>query len=200
MPHDTANLSALIGSRICHDLISPIGAISNGLELLTLNGHTGLGPEFDLINDSCASASARIRFFRVAFGSSPVSHPMGRREVRQILADNSRGGRIECHWTPTDDIPRHEVQIAFLALLCVETALPIGGDVSFAFDGKRWTISASGTRINADNGLWPLFENPDCDLEVTPSRVQFALLDTLARAASRRITIREQSDALTLTI
>lgn len=56
------NYAALIGSRICHDLISPIGAINNGLELIEMSAPS-LGPEMALISDSVTSASARIRFF-----------------------------------------------------------------------------------------------------------------------------------------
>ena len=62
------NLAALIGSRICHDLISPIGAINNGLELLDMNGGVQ-GAEMELISGSVGNAGARIRFFRIAFGS-----------------------------------------------------------------------------------------------------------------------------------
>lgn len=200
MAYDTADLSALIGSRICHDLISPIGAISNGLELLTLNGTTALGPEFELINDSCASASARIRFFRVAFGSTDTSQAVGRREITRILADNERGARIQSHWRPATDLPRLEVQIAFLALLCVETALPLGGTVEYNFASGRWTITATAMRINLENGLWSLFSNPDLPVELSPSRVQFALLDTLTRARDRRVTVQERGDTLTVTI
>ncbi len=54
------DLAALIGSRICHDLISPIGAIGNGLELLSMAGAGG--PEVALISDSVSNANARIRF------------------------------------------------------------------------------------------------------------------------------------------
>ena len=69
MSQTNVNLSALIGSRICHDLISPIGAINNGLELLGMSGNTP-GPEMELIHDSVGNASARIRYFRVAFGAA----------------------------------------------------------------------------------------------------------------------------------
>ena len=56
----TLDLAALVGSRICHDLISPIGAIGNGVELLSLtDGDTGA--EMDLINESVQNANARIR-------------------------------------------------------------------------------------------------------------------------------------------
>ena len=64
---DQTDLAALLGSRICHDLISPIGAIGNGVELLMMEGGTP-SPELVLIAESVAAANARIRFFRLAFG------------------------------------------------------------------------------------------------------------------------------------
>ena len=63
------DLAALIGSRICHDLISPIGAISNGVELMEMT-QTDMGPEFELISESVANANARVRLFRIAFGAA----------------------------------------------------------------------------------------------------------------------------------
>ena len=63
------DLTALVGSRICHDLISPLGAIGNGLELLQLSG-LPQGPEWALIAESVENASARIRFFRIAYGAA----------------------------------------------------------------------------------------------------------------------------------
>lgn len=68
-PHTRAELAELVGSRICHDLISPIGAIANGLELLTMSG-TSSGAEMDLIADSAGDAGARIGFF-----ASPMAQP-----------------------------------------------------------------------------------------------------------------------------
>ncbi len=63
MSHTHSNLATLIGSRICHDLISPIGAIHNGLELLELSGGMSQTPEMQLIVESCANARARVTFF-----------------------------------------------------------------------------------------------------------------------------------------
>ena len=60
MQQRNLNLSALIGSRICHDLISPIGAINNGLELLGMTTRQA-GPEMALISESVENAAARIR-------------------------------------------------------------------------------------------------------------------------------------------
>ena len=199
MSYDTADLPALIGSRICHDLISPIGAISNGLELLSLNGVTGLGPEFELIHESCANANARIRFFRVAFGSSPTTQKMGRPEVQRLLNDLDQSSRVTARWLPVDDVPRKEVQIAFLALLCLETAMPHGGDISFDRHEGVWTITATSDRLNLENGLWTLFSAPDQPIELTPSRVQFPLLDTQVRSTGRKVSYRMRGDKLVVT-
>lgn len=66
MPN-TPDIAALVSARICHDLISPIGAIGNGVELLMLD-KAAASPEMDLISESVTQASARIRFFRLAYG------------------------------------------------------------------------------------------------------------------------------------
>ncbi len=200
MSYDTDALPALIGSRICHDLISPIGAISNGLELLGMNSQTGMGPELELIHESCAHANARIRFFRIAFGASATEQRIGRHEATQILTDMARSGRVQADWRVEGDLPRVDLQMAFLALLCAETALPLGGTVGFDHGPSGWTITAQGPRINRENGLWGLFDTGDTQGELTPSRVQFALLDTLTRSLGRRVTVTETSDALILTI
>ena len=90
MPDDP-DLAALLGSRICHDLISPLGAIGNGVELMLLEGGRH-SPEMALISESVAHASARIRFFRVAFGTGSAEQRMGRPEVASILTDITRAG------------------------------------------------------------------------------------------------------------
>ena len=82
-PPECPDLAALIGSRICHDLISPIGAIGNGLELLSMSGAGG--PEVALISDSVANANARIRFFRIAFGHASPEQGTSRSEILSIL-------------------------------------------------------------------------------------------------------------------
>lgn len=62
------DLSALIGSRICHDLISPLGAIANGVELMVLTGAEQT-PKMLLFAESVEAANARIEFFRLAYGT-----------------------------------------------------------------------------------------------------------------------------------
>jgi histidine phosphotransferase ChpT len=111
------DLTALIGSRICHDLISPIGAIGNGVELLMMEGTAG-GPEIALIAESVANANARIRYFRVAFGSAGRDQRIGRGEIVSIIEDTTRGGRLVIDWQGPPDMARREVKLAFLAIQC----------------------------------------------------------------------------------
>ena len=69
-------LASLIGSRTCHDLISPIGTIHNGIELIKMSTKDKLGSESDLIAGSSNNAFNRIKFFRIAFG-----HTLNNRKI-----------------------------------------------------------------------------------------------------------------------
>lgn len=108
---DKPDLAALIGSRICHDLISPIGAIGNGVELLMMDG-AAQTPELALIAESVASADARIRFFRVAYGAASGNQRIARGEVAGIIADMTRGGRLQVEWISSMELSRREVKLA----------------------------------------------------------------------------------------
>jgi len=93
------DIAALVGSRICHDLISPLGAIGNGVELLSLtSGETSA--EMVLINESVANANARIRFFRIAYGATEMGQRVPRKEILSVLAASARGGRFTYFWHP----------------------------------------------------------------------------------------------------
>ena len=144
---DKPDLAALIASRICHDLISPIGAIGNGVELLAME-QGGPRPEMALISESVANANARIRFFRICFGQASSDQRISRSEVASILGDLSRGGRVSYGWTSPADLSRREVRLVFLLLQCLESALAYGGRVAVtacASDCQDIVTSAHGT-------------------------------------------------------
>lgn len=187
MGETKVNLAELIGSRICHDLISPIGAITNGLELLEMVGGTQ-GPEMELITGSVGSAGARIRFFRVAFGSSS-EQPLGRSEVTELLRDVERAGRVRVHWNLTEAVPRNQVKLAFLAMMCCESAMPMGGEVKIENSGDKWTVTGSADRVNVDADLWKNVATGAFSTRITPAQVQFALLPETAAKHGRRVTV-----------
>ena len=90
----TNNIAALIGSRICLDNISPIEAIGNGVEFLTMSASVGSSPELNLIADSVHNTNARIRFFRIAYGAASMDNVIGRQEVISVLPETAQGGRF----------------------------------------------------------------------------------------------------------
>ncbi|MDP5366922.1 MAG: histidine phosphotransferase family protein [Paracoccaceae bacterium] len=179
----------MIGSRICHDLISPIGAITNGLELMQMSG-AALTPELALVSDSVENANARIRFFRVAYGMASEQQMMGRAEIVSILKAMAQGARVSYHWGPLEDLPRVEVRLAFLALQCLETAMPYGGRISLTREAGLWAISGSADKLRQTPDLWAALETQGSGIEVSPSEVQFALLPILLQEAGRRTSLR----------
>ncbi|HAL76711.1 MAG TPA: histidine phosphotransferase, partial [Rhodobacteraceae bacterium] len=98
MIQSASHLASLIGSRICHDLISPIGAIHNRLELISLSGPVQHEAEISLITQSCQNAASRIKFFRVAFGVSGTDRQLSTDTLLDILMPLINGPRQNLHW------------------------------------------------------------------------------------------------------
>lgn len=188
MTQPDAQLAVLIGSRICHDLISPVGAINNGLELLELSGYAP-GPEATLIRDSCASAQSRIRFFRIAFGAASATQMISRREAAEVLAGVSITGRHRFGWKPGDDIARDEVQLAFLGCLIMETALPTGGAVSIHFDNGRWRLQVDEGQVETGASCWKALASDTVPDDLRAEHVQFAFLPRLLDGRGRDVKL-----------
>jgi histidine phosphotransferase ChpT len=191
------DLSALLGSRICHDLISPIGAIGNGLELLMMDG-TLKGPELALISDSVAHANARIRFFRIAFGTADGDRRISRNEIAGILSDMGRGGRLVIDWDSEADLPRRDVKLLFLLLQCLETAMPFGGRIKVRRGTQRWVLAAEAARLKLDTDLWGLLSGPADTVEVGAAQVHFLLAAEEFRRQHRRLTADLRDAAIRL--
>ncbi|WP_373050950.1 histidine phosphotransferase family protein [Thalassovita aquimarina] len=185
MGHTNQRLAQLIGSRICHDLISPIGAIGNGLELIQMQAELADTPELALIAQSLHHASARIRFYRIAFGLASDIQQVGAGEITSILTDIARDGRVAHVWQAGDSCTRSELQLVFLGLMCLETALPLGGSVTVTVQDGRWHLRGTGQRIRWDDRLW---HGADEDGEIGADRVQFALLHDALPRLGRTLT------------
>ena len=191
------DLAALIGSRICHDLISPIGAINNGLELLGMTGTAG-GAELDLISESVGNASARIRFFRIAYGAAG-DQQVGRADIVSTLKDYSAGARTEMVWGPLEPFPRTLVRLAFLGIQCLESALPYGGRIEVRFEEGGWTLSGRAEKLNVDQALWARLHGDEA-AEVNAAQVQFALLPVLAAEIGRTVRFETHAGEVTLRV
>ena len=169
------DLSALVSARLCHDLISPMGAIGNGLELLQLARGPG-ADELSLINDSLATALAKLRFFRVAFG--PADH-----QVRQSLDEAAQitdamfYGRFSITWQPGDaGMPRATARLIYLAILCMEKSLPMGGTVKVSVSNGVAGLSVEGKKVAPPAELWAHVTDGTPVGELRSDNVQFLLL------------------------
>lgn len=187
------DLNALIGSRICHDLISPLGAIGNGVELMAMSGEQA-GPEMDLISESVASANARIKLFRIAFGPATKGQMVSHKDVLGIATDFTAGGRLVLDWNPKQNLHRQDAKLLFLLLQCFETAMPRGGKITINNVGESWAIIGESSSLHVRSELWNLLQGGTAP-ELEPSQVHFALAPLAAKAAERQLLI-EKSDSV----
>lgn len=177
-PLGEQTLADLIGSRLCHDLVNPLGAIGNGVELIEMTGSVR-GPEMALIRDAVRDAQARVRFLRVAFGAAGAQQVMSAREAKATAQAPWQGSRLTLDWAVTGDLPRMRVKLGYLMLLCAETALPMGGELRISVDaGGQWRLEASGARVALDEALWSVlrFGMAAAGRPLRPSEAQFAAL------------------------
>lgn len=179
-------LAALVASRICHDLVSPVGAIANGVELLQLEGRVGR-PELALLADSVTGATTRLKLMRLAFGSASEGQTTGRSDLLQTLAQTWGTGRLSVQWTPPGDLPRAEVRLALLCVLCCETALPRGGQVHVTLTGTAWRVEGRGERLRREPQFDTLLAGGPLPADVRGAEVQFALVPRAAAALGRKV-------------
>ena len=149
---DPLDLAALLCSRVCHDVISPVGAIANGLEVLESEKDPDMrGFAMDLIKKSTHVASARLQFCRLAFGaagSAGASIDTGDAEsvARGLVGDE----RTKLHWNATRALlPKNKVKLILNLVLIAAQAIPRGGVVTVSLDGvdndMTFTVTAAGT-------------------------------------------------------
>ncbi len=123
-------LATLLCSRLCHDLVSPIGAVNNGLELLDDDPDEETRREAqDLVRKSARQASAKLQFMRVAFGAAgslaeSVSLEEPRRLTEGLLADTG----ITLHWIGSETtLDKDLVRLLMNFILIGYESLPRGG-------------------------------------------------------------------------
>lgn len=183
------DLAALVGSRLCHDLVSPLGAIGNGVELLRMI-HDG-SDELVLIEQAVASAQARLLLFRLAFGAATEDQQVRAADLFEALGALSLHGRIALHGTLDGALPRTRARRLALAGLCAETALAWGGTLTVAHDG----VSAEAPRLRLEPALWqPLAAGTPPD-DLAPASVHFALL-----AAGGPVSVSLGTEALSIRV
>ena len=112
---------------------------------------------------------------------------VGAQDCHALMADLSRGGRLRYRWLTKEDMPRTEVKLAYLLLLCLETAMPYGGEIEVSQEDGRWLLRGTADRMKIDGNLWALIVDPTANIDVTAAEVHFALVAPAATRAGCRI-------------
>jgi histidine phosphotransferase ChpT len=132
------DLAALLCSRVCHDVISPVGAINNGLELLDEGGADA--DAMDLIRTSALNASVRLKFARLAFGASgSVGASIDTGEAERAAKDFAAAEKkTEVTWTgPRAIIAKNRVKLLLNLFLVAYSSIPRGGVLDITLENPE---------------------------------------------------------------
>lgn len=161
MSNIEVDLASLLCSKICHDLLSPVGALNNGLELLEGEDDPVMRDRcMDLLADSARTSADKLKYFRLAFGAAGgFGDTIDPAEARQLIeALLGESGKITLGWAVQGHaLPKKAIKILLnLALIAKET-LVRGGRLDIGAEqgdlGIEVVIRAEGTKIALDNGI-----------------------------------------------
>ena len=206
MTDASTDLAALLCSRLCHDLLSPVGAFSNGLELLATETDPDMRQNcIELLEQSATISTNKLKFFRLAFGAAggfgdrvPVEEP--KELIESLVRDK---GRIEIRWAlatanlskPTVKVLLNFAQIAVDSLVRGGT-LDVGAELR---DGaSEIVIRATGPKIAFDETIGRAIEGSLHEGELSSRTAAAYMINLLAEDAGGGLQYALHDDALVL--
>lgn len=127
-----SNLAALLSARICHDLISPIGALGTAIEVLDDDSNTEMHEDaMGLVRLSSKQAGAKLRFLRLAFGAGGSAPGIiGVDELKTLIADMYEGGKASINWGESvEGLEKNTARLLLNLTMLAVQAVPRGGNV-----------------------------------------------------------------------
>jgi len=203
---EALDLAALLCSRVCHDLISPVGAIVNGLEVME-DGKDEETKTFalDLIKKSIKTASARLQFCRIAFGaagSAGAQIDLGDAEMvaRGFLEDD----KTKLSWNvPRVLLAKNKVKLLLNMLVIASQTIPRGGtlavDATGAGDTMGFKVTAAGTNAKISAAIPDLLSGGSHDGSVDAHAIQPFYTGLLARQCGLAVSIAPDGEAIAVT-
>jgi histidine phosphotransferase ChpT len=201
---DALDLAALLSSRVCHDVISPVGAIVNGLEVLEEEKDAEMrGHALALIKSSANEASARLQFCRLAFGaagSKGASIDTGDAELvtRQLLADE----RTQLNWSvPRVLMSKNKVKLALNLCLMAKAAIPRGGVISVSSTGEddriAFKVEARGVNARIAATIPALLAGEVEDGAIDARAIQPYYAGLVAKASGLEVSVSAEPEFVT---
>lgn len=198
------DLAALISSRICHDVISPVGAIVNGLEVLEDEKDPEMrAVALDLIKRSAASASSRLQFCRLAFGaagSMGASIDTGDAETvtRGLIASE----RTALAWNPPRQFAaKNKVKLLLNLCLIAQSTVPRGGVISVDLSGQddslAMRVQAKGVNPRLATGVADLVAGRPESGAVDAHSIQPYFAGLVARECGMEVAITVEAESVT---
>lgn len=198
---DETTLAALLSSRICHDLISPIGALCNGVEFL----EDGVAPDardhaMSLIKDSARSARAKLQFYRAAFGAGGAMGDYVRLdELRALTTDFLEGGKVTLDWAASDvEVDRPLMRLLLNQISIGVEALPRGGLLQVGVVKRaalNMVVMADGPKIKMEPRAEMMLREgrlPDDGTRMDPKEAPLLLTYRLARSLGADLTLAQE--------
>ena len=195
------DLAALLCSRLCHDLISPVGAIINGLEVMEEDKDEETKTfALDLIKKSATQASAKLQFCRLAFGaagSAGAQIELGDAEkaARGLLED----GKTTLLWNlPRALVAKNRAKLLLNMLLVASGTIPRGGTLTAEPMSEGYQVSARGLNARLGPATADLLAGSPAE-PVNAHAIQPVYTGILARDCGLAITARIQADMVVVT-
>jgi histidine phosphotransferase ChpT len=203
---EALDLAALLCSRVCHDLISPVGAIVNGLEVME-EGKDEATKTFalDLIKKSAGTASAKLQFCRIAFGaagSAGAQIDLG--DAEKISRGFFEDDKTKLAWNlPRALLPKNRVKLLLNLLLVAAQTIPRGGQLTVDPIGSGETvafkISAAGTNAKIPQPTASLLAGETGEAPLDAHRIQPFYAALLAKDCGVKIVMGMVGEAVEVT-
>ncbi len=188
------DLAALLCSRVCHDLISPVGAIANGLELIDdpeMDAETK-ETALDMVRSSARTAAAKLKFCRIAFGaagSAGAVIDLGEAgDIAKAFVGEEK--RVQLEWrAPRENRPKQQVKLVLNMVLMALAGIPRGGLVTVTAEGGSFAARAAGDRAKVPEQIAQVLDGT-VELTALDARlVQPYYARELARSAGLTLTM-----------
>jgi histidine phosphotransferase ChpT len=197
------DLAALLCSRVCHDLISPVGAVINGLEVLEEDKDEETKAfALELIKRSAQQASAKLQFCRLAFGaagSAGAQIELG--DAEKVARGLMEDGKISIVWNlPRELVAKNRAKLLLNMLLVAAGAIPRGGTLTVdpIEAGRGFRITASGLNARLTASVRDLLDGRSAH-SVDAHAIQPVYTGILAKECGLEIAAAAEGDAVIVT-
>ena len=191
----------LLSSRICHDIISPVGAINNGVEFMEEMGADAGEEAIELISYSATQAAAKLQAFRMAYGAGGNDPNIKPEDVQKAFSSLISGeGKISQSWDPfgplgPKPLPDGFCKILLCGMMLAMEALPKGGMVSVkAGENKDTLITAEGEGAKFRESTKEALANDIPEEDIDPRLVHPYVVGLMATQYKSKLSISEESE------